>query len=202
MRSHRHPIPTLAIHFLTVVCLTIGGALLTTLDVGQPPAGQPTATPSVTATPSHTPSPAAALPELVAPMVLNIDTTVSAGWRVERAARVWNRALDCQVFTFAPNGDPDQMIYHVTETVGLMMAGGTKVWALHTPGVAPTIQLDPTYGVQEFIAVHEYGHALGLHHGDGAVSVMNVENADRDLPSADDVAQALANQIRRGRCAA
>lgn len=189
---------------------TVPGPTVTVTETVEVPAPTVTVTETVTATPTED-GPLGDGTEAqvdgvayVPPMVLNVDTMLDPRWKIERAARIWNDALGCKVFTTkvpAKVGELQQL-YWITETRGLTLAG-EGVWALHTPGWPQgTIEFDPSTGIKRFIAVHELGHALGLHHGHGAGSIMNVELHDRELPSAADIAQAKRLQVQAGRCAA
>lgn len=135
------------------------------------------------------------------PMALSVDTATDPAWQVERAARIWNRALGCKVFTLDPAAADGQPIYWVSEVEpGSLMLDGQHVRALHTGRPVYTIELDPKWGVESYIPIHELGHALGLAHNDLPGSIMNVGERDRALPTSDDVAAAKYFQVQNGRC--
>lgn len=157
-----------------------------------------TVTETVTATPDETVLGAELAPM---PMALSVDTATDPGWQVARAARIWNRALGCEVFTLDPSGVEGQPIYWVSEVEpGSLMFDGQHVRALHTGYPAYTIELDPKWGVESYVPIHELGHALGLSHNDLPGSIMNVGEHDRALPTSDDVTAAKYVQVRDGRC--
>ena len=176
--------------------VTVPGPTVTVTKTVETPG--PTVT--VTATPEQSPivSGAALAPM---PMALSVDTAMSPAWKVERAARLWNRALGCEVFTLEPSGKRGQSIYWVSEVEpGSLTLNGEHVRALHSGDPVWTIEFDAKWGIESYIAVHELGHALGLSHNELPGSIMNVADADRSVPSADDVATAKYFQRQMGRC--
>lgn len=138
-----------------------------------------------------------------APILLQIDPDVSAEWRIEAAAELWEQATGCDLFTFEPTHE-GQLTYRIMEEANLETADGAGAAGLammpDSGADSLWIKLDPEWKDWNVVAVHELGHALGIYHTGEAEDIMSGLAPTHDRTDLSEYEVVLARELNAKRC--
>lgn len=193
-----------------IMGVRVGAVLLAAVGVAlvvAPDRGSAVTTAPVTYAPAVSPQQAA--PPMVAhpewaPILLIVDPIDDATWQVTRAANEWNTATGCRLFITRGDGHSTYDTATVHESRALY--GGKPMHGVTTiGGPVAQVELNPQFGVDWRVSLHELGHVVGLPHDDDPAGIMNVGvrhgvqvAATVDRPDAAEVAK--VRQLQAGRC--